>query len=272
MRECGPHDTAPQVTGYTGASGVMCLSSGGSLQKTVSYILSQYGSGGANVNTPPFLSNPLLKPTTTTVTLPTSGGSNLVSRTVIRPLPKYGSCQLYEGLNLQPQPGVSNPAPTYQTISPCYSTNQTQMTTYYDFGVSAPRLPAQDGHNTVSLAGLFPGPQLFSCEPDQSRRDAVHRLCHDDVWIRSEWKSARRPGQSHIGYAYEQLRRVTNNTDRLQLSGFADFVDRCEMETRLQSPHISVRAHFLSRSSNHTRVQPLCPRPPLMSTTAIRVL
>jgi YD repeat-containing protein len=135
---CGPHDTAPQVTGYTGASGVMCLSSGGSLQKTVSYILSQYGSGGANVNTPPFLSNPLLKPTTTTVTLPTSGGSNLVSRTVITPTPKYGSCQLYEGLNLQPQPGVSNPAPTYQTISPCYSTNQTQMTTYYDFGVSAP--------------------------------------------------------------------------------------------------------------------------------------
>jgi YD repeat-containing protein len=134
---CGPHDVAPQVTGYTGASGLACSQSGGALLQTVSYILSQYGSGGANVNTPAFLSNQLLKPTTTTTTLPTLS-SNLVRKTVIIPTPKYGSCQLYYDLNLQPQPGVTNPSPQYQTISPCYSTNQTQTTTYYDFRVNAP--------------------------------------------------------------------------------------------------------------------------------------
>ena len=129
---CGPHDTASDKT---------CLPTSGTLLKTASYVLSplrsNYGTGGANAQTPSALNDPLYKPTIVTTTVAASGGS-LVSKRVVTPTPNYGSCQTYYNLNLQPQSGVTNPPPSTQTITPCYTTSQTQSTAYYDFGKSSP--------------------------------------------------------------------------------------------------------------------------------------
>ena len=118
---CGPHDTASNRT---------CSGSGVTL-KTLSYAYTEYDSGGYTFGTPasigPGLTDPLFRATTTTTTLPTStSGQSLVSQEVIALTPKYGTCDQYYGYN--------GSQPEYQVVTPCYSVNQNQSVTEYDYG------------------------------------------------------------------------------------------------------------------------------------------
>lgn len=120
---CSPHDTSNHCSGS------------GKLLKTVSYVISSFGSGGADIPTPPS-GQQLFEPTTTTTTWQTNG-TPVVSQVVTTMTSAYGSCSPWNNLNsftggdpIQP----NQPAP----LTPCYSTNQPYKVATYDFGSSGP--------------------------------------------------------------------------------------------------------------------------------------
>lgn len=119
---CGPHDTASNKT----------CSGSGTLLKTISYVVSQYGNGGADSGTPSFNVEGYYEPTTTTTTWPASGNQNLVTKTVTTMTPLYGTCYIWADLGIVS--GGQPEQPVQQGITPCYSTNQPQSGASYDYG------------------------------------------------------------------------------------------------------------------------------------------
>jgi RHS repeat-associated protein len=118
---CGPHDTfSPQA----------CHPSAGTLMKTESYVLTQVVSTAADQNTPSANQGTLYRPTTTTTTLPVTGG-NRITKSIMTLSPAYGPpCTTYTGFG-----SVGTPF-TFQHTSPCSQYPQRGSLATYGYGSS----------------------------------------------------------------------------------------------------------------------------------------
>ena len=115
---CGPHDTTADRS---------CSGAGTALQ-TDQYTLQGWGgrSGTGEIS-------PAYRVVATQTTVPSSGGS-LVRKTVVTPVPNYGTCTLP---NVSTGQGGYNPSP-YQS---CYTTGQTASVATYGWGAPGSGAP-----------------------------------------------------------------------------------------------------------------------------------